>query len=154
MRRLVVLALLFGAMKLIEPLGQPGGQPDALLTFGFLILAAYATGELFGGFGLPKIVGYLLGGVLAGPSVLGSVTPEAAAELEPVSGLAIAMIAFLAGAELRWDEIKARGLTLLKLTTTEVAVTFTFITGLLLVGRQFIPFLVDVPWSHAIVFAA
>jgi Kef-type K+ transport system membrane component KefB len=154
MRRLVVLALLFGAMKLIEPLGQPGGQPDALLTFGFLILAAYATGELFGGFGLPKIVGYLLGGVLAGPSLLGSVTPEAAAELEPVSGLAIAMIAFLAGAELRWDEIKARGLTLLKLTTTEVAVTFTFITGLLLVGRQFIPYLVDVPWSHAIVFAA
>lgn len=153
MRRLIVLALLFGAMKLIEPLGQPGGQPDALLTFGFLILTAYATGELFGSFGLPKIVGYLLGGVLAGPSVLGSVTPAAAGELEPVSGLAIAMIAFLAGAELRWDEIRVRGLTLLKLTVTEVAVSFVFITALLLVGRQFIPFLSGVPWSHAIVFA-
>ena len=154
MRRLVVLALLFGAMKLIEPLGQPGGQPDALLTFGFLILTAYATGELFGSFGLPKIVGYLLGGVLAGPSLLGTVTPEAASELEPVSSLAIAMIAFLAGAELRWEEIKARGLTLLKLTTTEIAVTFVFVTALLLLGRQFIPFLEGVPWSHAIVFAA
>lgn len=154
MRRLIVLALLFGAMRLIEPLGRTGGSPDALLTFGFLILAAYAAGELAAGFRLPKIVGYLMGGVLAGPGVLGTVTSSAADELAPVSALAIAMIAFLAGAELRWKEIRERGIALLKLTVSEIAVTFACLTTVLLLARQFVPFLRDVPWSSAVVFAA
>lgn len=153
MRRLIVLALLFGAMKLIEPLGRPEGNPDVLLTFGFLILAAYAAGELAAGVGLPKLVGYLLGGVLSGTSVLGTVTADAAAALAPVSGLAIAMIAFLAGAELRWDELRERGLLLLRLTIVENGVTFLALVGALLAGRQFIPFLQDVPWLTAVVLA-
>jgi Kef-type K+ transport system membrane component KefB len=152
-RRLIVLALLFGAMKLIEPLGRVDQGPDALLTFGFLILAAYATGELAAGFRLPKIVGYLVGGVLAGPGVLGTVSTAAADELAPVSGLAIAMIAFLAGAELRWDELRRRGVTLLRLTISEVAVTFVCIGALMLIGRDYIPFLQAVPLASAMVFA-
>ncbi|MDZ4389404.1 MAG: cation:proton antiporter [Gemmatimonadales bacterium] len=154
MRRLVILALLFGAMKLIEPLGRPDAAPEALLTFGFLILAAYATGELAAGFGLPKIVGYLVGGVIAGPSVLGTVPSSATAELAPVSSLAIAMIAFLAGAELRWEELRRRGLILLRLTVSEIAVTFLAIAALLVAGRQFFPFLRDVPLTSAMIFAA
>lgn len=154
MRRVVVLALLFGAMKLLEPLGRPDGAPEALLTFGFLILAAYAAGELAGSVGVPKIVGYLAGGVLAGPSVLGTVTSGAASQLSPVSDLAIAMIAFLAGAELEWEELKAKGTTLLRLTVSEVAVTFVAIVALLLAMRPFVPFLAEVPFASAAVFAA
>lgn len=153
MRRLVVLALLFGAMKLIEPLGRADAAPEALLTFGFLILAAYAAGELAAGFRLPKIVGYLVGGIVAGPSVLGTVSGAAAEDLAPVSALAIAMIAFLAGAELRWDELKARGVILLKLTVSEMGVTFVAIAGALVAAKPFIPFLADVPWTTAALFA-
>lgn len=153
MRRLVILALLFGAMRLIEPLGRIDRGPDALLTFGFLILAAYATGELAAGMRLPKIVGYLIGGVIAGPGVLKIVSSAAADQLAPVSGLAIAMIAFLAGAELRWEELRRRGLTLLRLTISEVAMTFLCLMALLLIGRSFVPFLAEVPWSSAVVFA-
>jgi len=154
MRRIVILALLVGAMKLIEPLGRPDGLPEALLTFGFLILAAYASGELLAGFGMPKIVGYLFAGIAAGPGALNLVSTAGAGQLAPVSGLAIALIAFLAGAELEWGELKARGMTLLRLTVAEVAVTFVLIVGALLAARGFIPFLADVPWSSAIVFAA
>lgn len=154
MRRIVVLALLFGAMKLIEPLGGTPDQPAVLLTFGFLILVAYASGELLGSFGLPKLVGYLLGGVLAGPGVLKTVTTVSTVELEPVSSLAIAMIAFLAGAELRWDEIRLRGLTLLKLTVSEIAVTFVLITAFMLAARSFVPFLQDMPLPTQVLFAA
>jgi Kef-type K+ transport system membrane component KefB len=154
MRRIVILALLVGAMKLIEPLGRPDGLPEALLTFGFLILAAYASGELMAGFGLPKIVGYLVAGVAAGPGALNLVSTAGAGQLEPVSGLAIALIAFLAGAELEWKELKSSGLTLVRLTVAEVAVTFCCIVVALLVARSFIPFLAAVPWPAAIVFAA
>ncbi len=154
MRRIVILALLVGAMKLIEPLGRPDGLPEALLTFGFLILAAYASGELMAGFGMPKIVGYLLAGVAAGPGAFNLVSTAGAGQLAPVSALAIALIAFLAGAELEWAELKASGLTLVRLTVAEVAVTFICIVAALLAAREFIPFLAGVPWSSAIVFAA
>jgi Kef-type K+ transport system membrane component KefB len=154
MRRLVILALLVGAMKLIEPLGRPDGLPEALLTFGFLILAAYASGELLASFGLPKIVGYLVAGITAGPGALNLVSEAGAGQLAPISGLAIALIAFLAGAELEWSELKARGMTLLRLTVAEIAVTFVLIVAALLAARSFIPFMADVPWPSAIVFAA
>ena len=40
MRRFVILALLFGAMQLVLPLGAGGHGSQWLLTFGVLILAA------------------------------------------------------------------------------------------------------------------
>ena len=58
MRRAFVLALLFAGMQLIKPLGVPGFGALALLTFGFLILGAYAAGELAADIGIPKLVGY------------------------------------------------------------------------------------------------
>src|SRR5690349_19794356 len=103
MRRAIILALLFAGMRLILPLGVEGRGSQALLTFGFLILAAYTTGELAVSLKLPRIVGYLLAGAIFGPSVLNTVTVDAVERLAPVSSLAIALIAFLAGAELRWQ---------------------------------------------------
>lgn len=153
MRRLVILALLFGAMKLIEPLGRPDAAPEALLTFGFLILAAYAAGEIAAGFKQPKMIGYLFAGVLAGPSVLGTVSSIAAAQLDAVSALAIALIAFLAGAELDLAELKARGLALLRLTIVELALAAVVLFGLALLLRPWIPFLSDTTTERAVLFA-
>jgi len=153
MRRLIVLALLFGAMRLIEPLGRIGGSPDALLTFGFLILAAYAAGELVARFKQPKIIGYLIAGVLAGPTVLGTVTAAAALRLSPVSDLAIALIAFLAGAELDLDEVKARGKQLVRLTVIELGLGILTLFALALALKQWIPFLAGADMQRTILFA-
>ncbi len=72
MRRAIILVLLLFGMQLVLPLGvRPEGAPS-LLTFGFLILAAYTVGEIAKSVRLPKIVGYLLAGVLFGPYVLGA----------------------------------------------------------------------------------
>ncbi len=153
MRRLIVLALLFGAMRLIEPLGRAGGAPDTLLTFGFLILAAYAAGELAERFRQPKLVGYLVAGILAGPTVLGTVTVGAAAQLAPVSDLAIALIAFLAGAELDLAEVRARGVALLRLTVIELGLGVLVLGGAAFAMRQWIPFLDGADVGRAVLFA-
>lgn len=100
MRRLVILALLVGVMQLTYLAGSEGAGGEALLSFGFLILAAYSVGELAQQFRLPKIVGYLAAGALFGPAVLDVVPSAPLGQLAPVSDLAIALIAFLAGAEL------------------------------------------------------
>src|SRR5690606_41175794 len=110
---LVILLLLFAAMREILPLGTESQGSEALLSFGFLILAAYTVGEVAAAVRLPKIVGYLVGGLLFGPHVLGAISAGGTERLTPVSQLAVALIAFLAGAELRWGEVRERGVALL-----------------------------------------
>jgi Kef-type K+ transport system membrane component KefB len=154
MRRIVVLALLFGAMKLIAPLGRPGDTPEALLTFGFLILAAYAAGELAARFGFPKLIGYLIAGLLSGPTVLGTVTATGGARLAPVSELAIALIAFLAGAELDLNELRRKGIALLRLTVIELVVAGAVLAVALTLMRPWLPFLAEAPGEATVLFIA
>lgn len=158
MRRLLILGLLFGGMVLILPLASGGQGSRTLLTFGFLILAAYTVGEIAASLGLPKIVGYLVAGVLFGPSVLATVRPEGVARLAPVSDLAIALIAFLAGAELKWDEVRERGVLLLRIMTAELAITFIALAATVWFLQDALPFLRDAPPASvaaaAILFAA
>lgn len=129
MRRLIILAFLIGGMELIAPLGDPGRGAEWLLTFGFLILAAYSVGEIASGLGLPKIVGYLLAGVVFGPGGIEVVTRQASVGMAPVSSLAIALIAYLAGAELRWEELRERWPAILRIMTAELGVTFLLVAG-------------------------
>lgn len=141
MRRAFVLALLFGGMQLIRPLGTPGFGSLSLLAFGFLILGAYAAGELSADLGVPKLVGYLIAGTIFGPYALGTVGADSVASLSPVSSLAVALIAFLAGAELRWPEVRARGRIVFRMLTAELGLTLVVITLLLLALQRYIPFL-------------
>ena len=154
MRRAIILGLLLLGMQLILPLGVPGAAPQALLMFGFLILAAYTVGEIAEGLRLPKILGYLLAGFLVGPPLLGLVPAEVVDELSPISALAVALIAFLAGAELRWSEVRARGVTILKILVVELALSFVAIALLLVLMRRFIPFLAGGDWTRVIVLVA
>lgn len=153
MRRLVILALLLLGMQLLLPLGVPGRSSQALLTFGFLILAAYTSGELATSARLPRIVGYLLAGVVFGPSVLNIVTLDVSLQLAPVSSLAIAMIAFLAGAELRFSELRERGRAIMLILASELSLTLIMLTGTLLLLRNYVPFLQGMPPATVVGFS-
>jgi Kef-type K+ transport system membrane component KefB len=141
MRRLIVLALLLGGMSVVSMLGEPGGGSQWLLTFGFLILAAYTSGEIATSLGLPKIIGYLAAGFLFGPRGIDVVTESAAHRLAPVSSLAIALIAFLAGAELRWSEVRTRGGTIARLLSAEIGITFVLLATLTALVGSRLPFI-------------
>jgi Kef-type K+ transport system membrane component KefB len=153
-RRVAILALLFGAMQLIIPLGAEGMGARALLIFGFLVLAAYTVGELAAPLTLPKITGFLFAGLFFGPSVLGVVSADVIDELAPVNRLAIALIAFLAGAELRWGELKARARVLLTMLGTELALSFLLIVATLVVLRDYVPFLQTGGTAEALALAS
>lgn len=150
MRRVIILALLLGGVQLVLPLGARGYGGQWLLTFGFLILAADTVGGLAATLRLPRIVGYLMAGVLVGPSVLGTVSSEAVEQLAPVSSLAIALIAFLAGAELRWSELREHGITILKILGVEMFLTLVSVTSLLMLLRERVPFLEGVSATSAV----
>lgn len=153
MRRMITLALLLVGMQLILPLGESGQGSQTLLWFGFLILAAYTIGELATTLGLPKIVGYLLAGVLFGPHGVAMITADGVYRLTPISNLAIALIAFLAGAELRWSEVRESGVLLLKIAGVELMLTFTALFGALYAFQDSIPFLREMPGVGVVAFA-
>lgn len=152
MRRLLILLFLLAGTELILPLGSQGHGSQALLSFGFIILAAYTVGEIATAIRIPKIVGYLIAGVVFGPYVLGVVSHEGAERLTTVSNLAVAMIAFLAGAELQWKEVRERGVLLLKITGVELLVAFVALVGLLYGVHEFIPPLRGAPLGEVLAF--
>ena len=153
MRRLVILLILFAVMRGVFVLGGPTSGIPTLMLFGFLILAAYSVGELVKPFGVPKIVGYLIAGILFGPPGLAYVSKPALTELTPVSNLAIALIAFLAGAELQVAEIRERGAAILKMVSSELVLTFVAIAGTMVLLRSQLPILANAPAAEVVAFS-
>jgi Kef-type K+ transport system membrane component KefB len=151
---MVILLLLLGLMQLLRPLGAAGYGSEALLTFGFLILAAYTVGEVAKQLHAPKILGYLVAGLIFGPAALGVLSSEAVTRLAPISELAIALIAFLAGAELRWSDIREHGTGYLKVMTAELGLSFVAIASVLYAVFSYVPFLGDSTTLEVLVFCA
>lgn len=152
MRRALILVLLLGGVRLVLPLGTGGQAPYALLTLGFLMLAAYTVAEIATAAKLPRVVGYLIAGIVFGPSLTNIVTLEASATLAPVTSLAISLIAFLAGAELRWSEVRDRVGAIGKILSVELTLTFLLLLALLLAMRPYLPF-GETGWTETFVFS-
>lgn len=152
MRRLVILLILLAAMENIFPLRAGAEGTRALMTFAFLILAAITVGEFARAAHVPKIVGYLVAGLVFGPHAFGVFDAPSAESLSSISSLAIALIAFLAGAELQWSEVRARGRVILAMLASEIGTTFVFITVVMLALRPFVPVMAG-SWTVAIAIA-
>lgn len=153
MRRAMILALLLVGVRLVLPLGNGASAPYALLTLGFLMLAAYTVAEIATAVKLPRVVGYLLAGIVFGPSLANIVTVEASGTLAPVTSLAISLIAFLAGAELRWSEVRDRISGILKILASELSLTLLLVFAVLVGMRDFVPFLEGTTWTETMVFS-
>ncbi|HEY6853709.1 MAG TPA: cation:proton antiporter [Gemmatimonadales bacterium] len=75
-------------------------EARATLALGFLLLTAPVAGALVARRRWPRIVGYLVLGVIAGPSWFGLVRADEVAALRFVSDVVVTLIAFRAGAGL------------------------------------------------------
>ncbi|MEN8172849.1 MAG: cation:proton antiporter, partial [Chloroflexota bacterium] len=77
---------------------------------GFIIiaLASKQVGQYFNQAKLPLISGFLFTGVIAGPYLLNLITTEAVANLRFIDEIALAVIAFAAGNELYFKELRDR----------------------------------------------
>src|SRR5690625_1330357 len=74
---------------------------SATVAVGFLLLAAVVAGQVTSSLGLPRITGYIVLGLVVGPSVLGIVTEQHVAQLSLIDDIAISLIALSAGGELK-----------------------------------------------------
>jgi Kef-type K+ transport system membrane component KefB len=123
MPRVFALLLLVATAVLVTRLGVDDARGTAL-AFGFALIAATLVGDLFERFKLPRLTGYLIFGMLCGPSIANIISRPMARELQLVNGLAIALIAFVAGLELNFGRLRSQIAMLLRLGSTILAVLF------------------------------
>src|SRR6185295_3447584 len=96
---------------------HPGSSALAL---GVALLSASIVGWLLGFLRLPKITGYLIFGLLCGPSMANIITQSMARDLRLLNGFAIVVIAFIAGLQLDLGKVRPRLLSLAALSATTV----------------------------------
>lgn len=102
-----------------------------LLYVGSLVLLGYICARVFGRMGLPSVTGYLIAGLLAGPSALEFVGKGALDALAPVAAFGLATIFFMLGEEFKLHELRKMGGRLLALTVIQCVATVAIVAGAL-----------------------
>ena len=110
MRRLAALAVVLALAWWVGSLDAPEGAPLRVtgLALGIALIAAYLAGGLLERLRLPKVTGYLLFGLVCGPYLLNIINRPMARELQLFNGLAVALIAFIAGLEINVARLRPR----------------------------------------------
>ncbi|MHC4925640.1 MAG: cation:proton antiporter, partial [Planctomycetota bacterium] len=117
---------------------------------GFVLLAASVAGVLAKSAGLPKLTGFILVGIVAGPSLLGVIPETAVSDLRLIDEFALALIAMLAGGELQITAMKPRARTIVVTTLVVTAVVWVGVAATVLAVRPIVPFLAEMPLPGAI----
>lgn len=141
MRRILALLLVTAtAWLVVTRAGHDGaGVSTTALAIGIALIAATLTGSLFARLRLPRITGYLVFGMLCGPYLASIITRPMARELQVINGLAIALIAFMAGLELNYQRLKPRLVSFTKLGAATLVFCYAAIFPILYVSWPWLP---------------
>ena len=142
------LAILFGVAYLsLAAFRVDTPQEQLTILMGFVLLAATVAGGLATVVGLPKITGFLVVGIVAGPSVLALIPLGAVDALRLIDRFALALIAMLAGGELKIHALRSAARSILFTTLAVVGVVWVGMTLVFLPVGYFLPFLDDVGFT-------
>lgn len=125
----VVLAALMAAARFapLRDLTALGHQ--ATISLGFLLIFGFLVGHFAKQLFLPGITGYILAGILCGPFVGKLLTPSVVSELQLIDDLALALIAFSAGGELKLERIRPRLRSMLSINFAQTGLIFVGMAG-------------------------
>ncbi len=97
------------------------------LAMGVLLLAGYVGGRVARRFRLPAVAGYVLAGVLMGPSVFKIIPDTTNAALSPLKDFGVGMVAMVIGSELVWKKMRHLGWSIFVISICEAAATFILV---------------------------
>jgi Kef-type K+ transport system membrane component KefB len=110
-----------------EILGIPY-QPNILTVIGLIIAVSFLGSKLFQRVGIPQVVGFIVVGVLLGPSLLNLVPLQLSEELIFISEIALGLIGFDIGSHLLFSELRRLGRSILIILLFEAVGTFLLVT--------------------------
>lgn len=154
LRPAVTLALLMGLTWLTFQAVDPSFGNGRLAIFvGFVLLAASAAGAVSAAVGLPRITGFIVVGMVAGPSLLGLLPQPAVTDLQLIDDFALALIAMLAGGELQVESLRPQAKTIGLATLVVTGVVWIGVALTVLAVSPLVPFLADLPFSGTVAVA-
>ena len=83
---------------------------NILLVIGIIILLGTIGGRIFRKLNLPQVMGYIIIGLLLGESFHGFLSGPVLDSFRPITSLALGIIGFMIGSELRFDRFKPQRL--------------------------------------------
>jgi Kef-type K+ transport system membrane component KefB len=83
-------------------------EPPPSVVLGFILLASFSFAKVLAWARLPLITGYIVLGLLAGPSVAGLIPDASVGSLKLIDDIAIVIIAMTAGGEMRWSVLRTQ----------------------------------------------
>lgn len=155
MIRIALLLALGGLMHatMSFTVGTVPGSFGTTVSFGYLLLTAYFAGALFKRVRLPKLTGYLVAGLVVGPSALAFVPEAALNNLAIFTGVAVALIALSAGSELDLRTMRPLFRSIGWITTLTMAGTTLLLAAAIMALRPWLDFLQKARLAQAIAVA-
>lgn len=102
-----------------------------------ILLAGLFLARVVNIFKLPNVTGYILAGMLIGPSFLGIIPREAVSSFNIISEVALGFIAYSIGGELNIKHLRRMGSSVLVITLTEsLGAVLVVIAAMALIFRQ------------------
>lgn len=107
-----------------------------LLYLAIIFLSAMLVANILGKFRLPEVTGYLICGVILGPSLLGIIPKDYLKDFEILSTVALSFIAFNIGSEMDLNSLKALGTKIIIITFFEAFMAFVSVFTVMIISGQ------------------
>jgi Kef-type K+ transport system membrane component KefB len=104
-------------------------EPNILAIIGLIIAVSFLGSKIFQRFGIPQVVGFIVIGVILGPSLLNLIPLELSEQLIFISEIALGLIGFDIGSHLRFSELRRLGRSILFILLFEAIGTFVLVTA-------------------------
>jgi len=99
----------------------------SILIIGIIIFVGFLCGEVLKRMGLPKMTGYILGGVLLNPGLFKIVPYDFVDHTDLITNISLSFITFSVGGTLLISKIKKLGKTILSITFFEAELAFLMV---------------------------
>lgn len=112
---------------------------NILFYLAVILMAGIFVAKILSKFKLPNVTGYLIAGLIIGPSILGIIPKESLNKFSIVSEVALAFIAYSIGSEFNLAHLKkmSKGIVLITFLQSLMAVLFITLTMVLIFKQPF-----------------
>lgn len=112
-----------------------------ILYLSIILFSGFILSKLASLFKLPNVTGYLIAGILVGPSIFNIVTADVASSLRVISDVALAFIAFSIGSQLDFLQLKKVGSGIMIITILEaLGAVIAVDLAMIFIFKQPVPF--------------
>ena len=126
---------------------------NLLLSVGLLLIVGYTAGWLLDKIGLPRIIGYILAGIVFSPHNFEFLDTEVLESTEPLLEISLSFIAFEIGGALKWSMIKKHEKEIVSITLLASLLPFLMITGGVLTLKWLFPTIIPFDSSDLLMLA-